>query len=169
VTGWSPRWVAPRAPQSSCTGSQVQSIYDACESTSGTRAACSGQDGPCADCIYTSTADAKYGPYVYDNMIGLVNDAGCIALVEGNTTATGCGAKVQALDMCMEQACASACTRAQWSVFVQCRNTAAKTVCAAYTDAALCRTHPQFYVCEAYADFESYFVSIALQFCAPNG
>lgn len=149
ITGFSPTWKAPKAIHSSaCTAANAQLAVDcafdpnADPTTCNTFAASTANDA-CRQCVYSAPTDATYGPIVIDsNNIGSLNYAGCIAALSGNTTSSGCGAKVQAANQCEMAACTScpdpSATQQALDDYNTCKSDARAGVCTTYDTAQTC-------------------------------
>lgn len=167
-----PPFVPPNAPRSVCTSAQILAYYDACWSDTQTAATCSDFEGdpansPCILCVRTESTAASYGAVVeWPNKHGQANIGGCIALIDGDTSTTGCGAAYEALDACREQACLASCdTTPNSEGFGACETEAVASVCAPEAQAAQCGTANIYEGC-LFADFEAYFRGLGQLFCA---
>jgi hypothetical protein len=99
-----------------CTQAQAQGLYDSCFSGSASLPACTNyQNDPmnvnCLNCAYTDVSQSTHGPFV--EMAGPgggsytieTNVGGCIALIDGDTSPTSCGAKIDAQQDCLDNDC----------------------------------------------------------------
>ena len=120
VTGCAPRSVPGFAPtfrpptgahQSKCTGSQVSSGVAAVLGGGATYATWASANAGCAACIITDSNAAMLGPLVFISTLGITdgNRDGCVALLTGDSSATSCGAKVQAQFDCSIASCHPGC------------------------------------------------------------
>jgi hypothetical protein len=130
-------WVPPHAPNpSGCSDLQIQSYYAACLTPPFT--ACSAwqtANPTCLKCIFsTYGTDTTYGALIY-NGLGYVfwNFGGCIAIETGDMSATGCGAKAEALDTCEILSCSN-CAKADPN-YNACTTAAQGGTCASYANA----------------------------------
>lgn len=116
----------------------------------------------CAQCVYTVAGDPRLGPLVsFTSGSEWTNVGGCIALIDGDTSSTGCGAKNLALSKCLDAAC-DGCNDQAW---YDCLSVARQTVCASYEDAAICWRRPAYAVCIE-STFEEQYLKLAAIFCA---
>ena len=171
IDWWAPRWVPPAQPSpGACTVAQIDEHYAACDGPESSIAACQKLKVPanqtCLQCLISDPADPQYGAVVFDRheQFTSVNLPGCIALVDGDTSAKGCGANRQLAFSCIEASCATACSinrsRLAWET---CQQEAALTRCRKYVDAASCYK-PEYAPC-FHDSFKAYFVEIAKKFC----
>jgi hypothetical protein len=168
--GWVPRWRPPRAPMpDACSEDQMQREYAACESTMATSATCrTFRDDPtnatCIACLFSSENDPSYGAIIRVGDSWKTNTAGCIVLVDGDTSAMSCGSRVQAASACYDAAC-DGCQ--PFDAYIQCREQALVTVCRSYYLDAVCILRPAYSSCTAYAVNEDYFLAAGRLFCGP--
>lgn len=125
----------------------------------------------CLACLFTAKGDAPSGPLiVFPGDYWQANAGGCIALLDGDTTATGCGARTQASDVCRYGICLEACgdspTSEDWDA---CR-AASPIACISYVNDAACTSLPRYARCR-YQSFQEYFLGIGDIFCGtgPDG
>ena len=94
----------------------------------------------------------------------VANIGGCDALLDGDASATGCGALTQAADLCVSDACVYACNLpvpdAEWTA---CLDTASKA-CSDYVKADACNGLPRYAACHN-ANFHDYFMTLGELFC----
>ena len=111
VPGWKPPAAFSHGP---CTDAQISALVG-CLSDLPDRGTCETffSSDPvqtnCLACAITDKSASAYGPLVKDGNVVSMNLAGCVARVEGNITATGCGAKMQAAEQCVQAACVRNC------------------------------------------------------------
>ncbi len=175
---YEPVWMPPRAFPGVCTSQQISQEYELCAAGSRNRdaAACrafnvSKANTECLGCLFSAVGDRSSAAFIVfprDNWLG--NVGGCIALLDGDDTATGCGAKTQASDACQYGTCVAECSDSDSSADLEACRAGARVECAAYIEAAACRTLPRNARC-AYSSFEEYFVGIGDVFCGsgPDG
>jgi hypothetical protein len=169
--GFTPQWKPPRAPTpGACSEDQIQREYAACEGPMSTASTCPAfRNDPantaCIACLFSSEADPSYGAIIRVGGSWKTNTAGCIALVDGDTTASGCGARVQAASACYDAAC-EGCE--PFTSYVQCREQAPSTVCRPHYLDAVCVLRPLYSTCTAYAVNQDYFMASARLFCGPR-
>lgn len=168
-----PALVPPNAPIAACSTAQIQAYFETCGTGAGS--ACSDFAGdptnsPCIKCMTSLSTASSYGPVIlFPNDTTFANVAGCIALVDGNRSATGCAAAVQSQIFCRTAACIAACPGgadpAGLAAYTACVNQAETTVCESETQAATCTQAPQYAGC-IFVDYESEFRGLGAIFCA---
>lgn len=112
-----PTWIPP-APfgQAKCTDAQMQAILACNLDENADQATCDKlladpANTECNDCLITDASKATaLGPLYIDGNYIDVNVAGCVANIDGDPSANGCGAKYQAEMTCEDQACADNCS-----------------------------------------------------------
>ncbi len=168
LDAYTPSWVPPASPQSVCTPSQIQTLYDECVGPNRSAGACNAFEGvtanvTCTSCVETPLGSSAYGATMTWNNANaqVANVAGCVALVDGDTSSTGCGAKYQAWDACV----IDACDYCPPGTFTSCSTVARTTTCGAYEAAAQCANDPKYAICHQ-TTFESYFTTFGAMFCA---
>jgi hypothetical protein len=149
VSNFSPTWKPPKALHAGlCSKSQAELVVDCAFDPNTNPAACDALmndagSSACTLCVLTDDFDSTYGPLVLKaGGYAVLNLGGCIASLSGNTTATSCGAKVQAINDCQEYACTS-CTDPSTSPkamadYLQCQKAAESAQCGSYVSAASC-------------------------------
>ncbi len=152
ITGFAPVWTPPTAlRQNQCSAAQIETLVDCVyERPNYNKATCDAffaapANAACIGCGYTKTSDPSLGPIISNDTSVQVNYAGCVARLSNDVTATGCGAKMQASQLCLDRACVSACPvpdndTAAFNAYLKCNDDASKTVCKAYFDPAACAT-----------------------------
>lgn len=148
IAGFAPVWKAPKALHTNaCTATNAQLVVDCTFDSTVNPTTCdtfmqNTANDACVKCVLTDATSAQLGPIILDGTSGRINVAGCIAALSGNTTATGCGAKVQAYQGCTAAACAS-CTdpttsSAAAAEYDQCVADSESSPCSTYTSDAAC-------------------------------
>jgi hypothetical protein len=169
-----PAFVPPSRPRSVCTPAQIKVYYDACWSATSTRSGCDFFSGdpsnsPCIDCMYVSQGARTYGPIVGYAIESRPNFAGCVSLVDRDTSAASCGAALQGWDACSERACQDVCTDIGTpqghAAAVACLRLSSTTTCDAYRQAAQCAQDIKYSSC-FFVNFESAFRGLGQIFCA---
>jgi hypothetical protein len=140
-----PAWTPP-APfhSSACSPTQVEALVDCidpqdqatCDTLMGDPA---NQD--CQDCLFTDQTSKALGPLILSDSYIILNTSGCIANVEGDTSATSCGAKYDAALICEDEACGPNCPgddQAAFDAYLACVDKAATGVCEPYATPAKC-------------------------------
>ena len=127
-------WTPPRPINpSGCSDAQIAGYYAACLNGG---SGCSTFEGAtankaCVACINSLSTDSAYGPLIaVPNNVVYANIGGCIALVTGDTSSTGCGAKAWEASECEDKACSDNCQGAQFADYQKCTNAAAQGTCA---------------------------------------
>jgi hypothetical protein len=166
-------FIPPNAPRSSCASSQVLAYYDACFAGSSTTTACDAFTGDaanasCIGCVLTPQSASSYGAIVgLSNNTIRPNIEGCIALTDGNTSASGCGALYQALEVCRYDACAPVCdvsTPAGKQALQQCFSKSIQMLCTSEFVGSMCASRNTYSGC-FFPDTQSYFLGYAALFC----
>jgi len=150
ITGFAPTWIEPVGLyQNKCTLQQI-GLLATCvwDDPARDQGACDAffaapANAACVACGYTKTTEPKLGAIVSNNTSVQANYPGCIALVTGDVTSNGCGAKVQAKELCLDKACVANCpvpdgNQAAFDAFKKCQDDAAAGACATYANAAKC-------------------------------
>jgi hypothetical protein len=170
-TRWAPAWKPPRATPHACTDAQIETEFVLCESDSSISATeCAAfnrapANAACRRCLYATEDESSYGPLVYmANRVLRINVAGCLALADGNVSASGCGAQMQAFDTCGDAACMKAC--AAFDAFTQCAVQAGDTICSSYRSDSACGDRAIYAACLDYKAFSEYYRGVAKLFCA---
>jgi hypothetical protein len=174
AAGYQPMWRPPNAPMvGACTEEQVSRQYALCEFNSGmySEAACEAfgaqpANFKCLSCMFGAPGAASVGAIL--DLPGdewVANQAGCLALVDGDSSATGCGAKRQAAELCVYTACNTACARPVSNEVVgACDSAAQSDACSAYFSEAACALSPRYAACD-YTSAADYFTAMADLFC----
>lgn len=150
ITGFTPTWKEPVGLHlGKCSPTQIATLATCVwPNPQRNEATCNAffadtNNAACIACGRTPTTEPKLGAVVSNGASVQVNYPGCIAAVTNDVTATGCGAKVQAKELCLDFACVNACPtpagdNAAFQALLKCQDDAAKTVCKTYADAAAC-------------------------------
>jgi hypothetical protein len=174
LADWKPTWVPPATPTpGACSADQLATELQLCVAPATLdQAACDAfkldrKNTACLSCIFTPTSDSSYGPVSVDaNDFWQTNISGCIAVIDGDATATGCGAKVQAYEDCLRAACEANCwvgqTDAAWT---GCEDQASAGECHSYQTDMVCAKAPKYADCNAYVAFPDYFNGLSNLFC----
>jgi hypothetical protein len=131
-------WHPPAARASACTAGELDLFWTSCWTGGIHSAACTtflGAHGACAACLLTPSSAVPRGAVAVFATPDLVsiNSPGCVALVDGDTSANGCGAAGQALHDCKVAACAACDTSAaNFPTFQACESAAATKGCASF-------------------------------------
>ncbi len=114
--------------------------------------------------MFSTFDEPSYGAIILlSNGSRLTNISGCIALVDGDESATGCGAKDQAYQECRDTACISGC--ATFEAYDQCWVAAGPTVCSPQREGAVCWRRPSYAICTSYNTSDESFIAMAKIFC----
>lgn len=116
VSSFTPTWKAPAVLHAgACAPTQITTLIDCFFNASASQTTCdafqkAAANQSCIKCAATADSAPALGPMVVsaDSLVTL-NIAGCIARTANQMTATGCGAKVQALGQCTDEACNANC------------------------------------------------------------
>ncbi len=169
---WPLTWRAPRAPTpGACTDLQITDYANRCLDSSpdsDVEACYAIQRDPansiCLKCLFSTVQDERYGPIVIGwDRRWYANVGGCMALIDGDRTENGCGAKDTALQACRSAACTNCTTSAALSA---CWRQAGSTVCKSYFDDAVCQTSPEYSSCTDYSTFDEYLTWVGALFCS---
>jgi hypothetical protein len=172
--GYSHTWVPPRNMPSACTAAQVQAYWDTCLGTSASTAQCNAffsANAACVACLDSQSTNATYGTLIdLPNGTSIANVGGCLALIDGDTSNDGCGAKFQAAQFCKIDACESSCpvdssNAASFTAFSNCEADAGATVCETENAASACEAAAQYARCQ-FTTYENYVVGIGNIMCA---
>jgi hypothetical protein len=159
---WCKRWVDGSAPPherpTACSVASLDSLRPLVPSCT------SSHDAYANRCRRSPLASSTYGPFlVWHSGDSLeANVGGCMALVDGDLSATGCGATYAAWQDCY----VAACDTCPGGTFTSCANQAQIGVCGAYQAAAMsCYNQSKYGACKP-TSFETYFTSYGALFCA---
>ncbi len=149
VATFAPSWVPPTSlHQAACTDAQTAALVD-CFSDLPDDATCTAflaaaANATCLGCAVSRSTASAYGPIIQGATSFAINEAGCLALAEGDVSAGGCGAKVGAARDCEGRACEQSCplftddNGVSLASLQRCEKLAAGKGCKAYADAASC-------------------------------
>jgi hypothetical protein len=167
---WGPTWHPPRTMLKACTDAQIETELMVCESEatySATQCAAFNRDpgnAACRRCLYTTEDESAYGPFIYlKNRLLRINVPGCLALADGQTGPSGCGAQLQAFQACGDAACMTAC--AAFDAFDQCVVRAEDGLCAPYRLDSACGVRTTYAPCLDHATFAEFYGTVAKLFC----
>jgi hypothetical protein len=169
MSGWMPTWRPPAQPSAVCTDAQLERQFALCEAATATEAECFAwnrdpANSACFQCLYSTEDEPTYGPVIYmKNRSRTVNIAGCLALLDGDRSAAGCGAEYQASSECRQASCIQSCP--VYDEFQQCMQTSGRTVCAKYSIGNVCGDASMYAKCLDFDSFEDYYRSFARLFC----
>jgi len=144
--GFTPTFTTASFNQHKCTTAQVDAILGCLVGPNPDDAACNlilgdKANAACFGCLWAKGPTFSPGPLVAfpKNAIEL-NVGGCIANAQGNTSASGCGAKVAFATACKHAVCplSDACVAANPSFYAACTQAAEATVCASFVNDAKC-------------------------------
>jgi hypothetical protein len=161
-------WHPPRSPSSACTPRELEAYYGACFSPGATKASCAPFESDpvraaCVACVITNADAAALGPMLrWPNQAVQPDIAGCLALADGDSSASGCGASYFAQQQCEYTACASCSDQRQ---FDACAAAAQAGACAPLVQAAACAGAAKYDPC-FFIGFSQYFYGLGLRFCA---
>jgi hypothetical protein len=119
--------------------------------------------------MFSTQDESAYGALVLvANGSAVANISGCIGIVDGDTSDTGCAAKYQVYEECLTAAC-EGCQA--FESYTSCKDAAGQGVCRSYWQAATCSSKPLYNICRSYSTFDEYFFAMAQIFClsGPDG
>jgi hypothetical protein len=165
---WLPNWKPPRPDPTACTEAQVLDDKSKCWGADFDPTCSAFERDPanatCLQCLFSSSDEPTYGALILLPNGGLhSNVPGCLALVDGDTSSNGCGARYQAYEQCLDAACMQNC--ASYDDYTSCSTVAALGVCAPFLRAAVCRLRPAYAPCMNYIVFDEFFFATARAFC----
>jgi hypothetical protein len=161
----------PKVTPGACSTDQIAKKYALCERSSPqySAMACRAFDldaanTRCLGCLFSASDGATSGAIIVVDDHWLANLGGCEALVDGDSSPDGCGARVQADSICEYEACINACASdATQADFDACRS-AAKIACGQYRSKISCSGLPQYTACHQMS-FADYFTTMGDLFC----
>jgi hypothetical protein len=166
-------WTPPATPNpTACTDTQIADYYTNCLPGSGT--SCSTWESvqanaDCATCLITQESASAWGPLIaVPNNVVYANIGGCIALVTGDTSSTGCGALAWEASQCTDMACSDNCIGAAFTDYQACTQAARTGTCAPEVNAEcdLSDAGAVNAACNLNAStFQDLFLSIGKVFC----
>ncbi|HEY1960238.1 MAG TPA: hypothetical protein VGH28_31730 [Polyangiaceae bacterium] len=169
-------WVPPITPDpTACSDVQIAAFFDGCFGPQKSTSACQGFENAnananCLKCLITNQNASAYGALIAIGGIDYANTSGCIAILSGDSSATGCGAKAQSVLDCESLACADQCAvtdDASLQLYDQCTSAADQAVCKSYVDGQCDLTDAGAVnsICLNQPDFEHYYDALAPIFC----
>jgi hypothetical protein len=173
VDEFRPIWAPPKRVTGACTDSQIKQIYTSCDFDSpfwDTNECRSFEVDPanqtCLACMYSVEGDPTYGAIVlFADSHHRTNLGGCMALLDGDSSPSGCGAKYWARLRCEDRACL-ACSG---DTRTACRGAAQTQGCSDYERNAVCARKPIYAPCLGFMTYKEYFFASAAMFCStPN-
>ena len=165
---WNPTWKPPKAAAAACTEGQVADEKSKCWGAD-VDPSCAAFDrdpanATCLQCLFSSSDEKTYGALILQpNGGALSNVPGCLVLVDGDASATGCGARYQAFEECLDAACMQNCST--FDDYTSCTKIAASNICYPLRLDAACHLKPEYAICTKYTTFDEYFFAIARVFC----
>lgn len=148
VAAFTPTWKPPKPLHSgACSLADAELTVDCAFDPNAKQSTCDALfadagSSACTLCVLTDDFDTSYGPIVMHGAYAALNLGGCIAQASGDTTASSCGAKVQAIAECQQFAC-TACPDPSTSAkamsdYLKCQSSALTTACGAFAKAGSC-------------------------------
>jgi hypothetical protein len=170
IDQFTPIWAPPKRTVGACTHSQIEKIYTSCDfdspfwdTTECRTFEVDPANAPCLDCMYSIEGDPSYGAILFlRDGHRRTNDGGCMALIDGDTGASGCGAAFWALERCGDTAC-EACSDAARRA---CRLLAEKGVCLQYARNAACARKLVYGPCFGFTSYKEAFLGNGAMFCS---
>lgn len=174
-------WVPPKPASSACTEKLIGDYAAACldaKTRSGTACTAFGKaNAACTSCLVTQEGSSAYGAAILrPNGVISLNVGGCIALVSGDVSANGCGAKYETNRQCAAASCDANCPLpdgddAAFSAYLKCLSDSSKSTCSTQA-AAVCPEADAgaLTACQlGGATFVDNFLALAPIFCASGG
>jgi len=169
-------WVPPITPNpTACSDAQIAAYFDGCLGPNQSTSACqafttSAANATCLGCLITNQSASKYGALIAVGGVDYANTSGCIAILTGDSSNTGCGAKAESVLQCESLACGDQCPvkdNASFQQYTQCTGAADKSVCQTYVSAQcdLSDAGSVYATCLNHSDFASFYAAIAPVFC----
>lgn len=175
AAGWSPTWVPPTgAAQGVCAAQDLANIYGACFGSDATTDSCSAYQSnnpSCASCVISDSTDSSWGAIVVFADTTVVNQPGCLDLVD--SAEASCAQSAQAQSECEQALCDSSCPvtdNASLVAWQQCATEADQGPCAGYESTCLQQqlgADAGGAAC-AGADFPTAFTNVATVFCGSS-
>lgn len=170
--GWSPTWVPPTgASQGLCATQDLADLYAACFGAGATDATCSSFESgnpTCASCVLSASTDPSWGAIVVFAGTTVVNEPGCLDLVD--PAEASCAQAAESQTECEHALCDAGCpvrdapSLAAWQ---QCAAEADDGACGSYEGTcldALLAADGGDALCGG-ADFATAFANVATVFC----
>ncbi len=160
----------PNPAASACTSNELGDFFDACITSGLASGACSAFEasaGSCTTCLVSKASDAMWGPVVVSADHVKLNVAGCVAVAQGDGTASSCAQKISDEQGCEAFACDAVCpvtSNGGAAAYVTCVQQAAATDCRPYLDAECDWDDAGVTMCEGKPS-KSSFVALAAVFC----
>jgi hypothetical protein len=169
--GFTPTWIPPSAPSSACTTTQIQKLYDDCVGPNQSQSACMtflavSANATCEACMESPIQSPTYGPMIewHSGASMDANIGGCMALVDDDKSASGCGAKYETWQSCE----IAACSYCPLGTYESCAGRADTDACGAYQSAAQqCYADAKYAACKQ-TTFETFFTAYGAMFCAAD-
>jgi len=169
---YAPTWISPSAPSAACTTTQIQELYDDCHGPNQSPSACNAfvavpANATCQSCMETPIGSTTYGAMIawHDGASLEANIGGCMALLDGDLGASGCGTKYEAWDGCV----IAACSYCPGGTYESCAVPARSGPCGASESAAqTCANDPTYATCVSQPTFEDFFKTFGAMFCAAD-
>jgi len=167
--GYTAKWVPPIAPRNVCTEAQLTTWNQVCAVQPNADTCDAFRRDPknasCLSCVLTPSTDGAYGAVIIEpDHYNYSNEAGCIALLDGDASSTGCGAKREAYQLCRAFACADCI--ADQTQHNACESAAITTVCRSFYEDEVCASASRYASCIAYTTFADSSLAMARRFCA---
>jgi hypothetical protein len=172
ASGWSPAWVPPTgASQGLCGPQDIANLYAACFGADATDDTCSSYESgspTCASCVLSAATDPSWGAIVVFADTTVVNEPGCLDLVDPSEA--GCAQAAESQTECEHALCDASCPVSDapsFDAWEQCAAQADQGACSGYDgtclDAALAADGGGA-ACGG-ADFATAFANVATVFC----
>jgi len=172
AAGWSPAWVPPTgASQGQCAPEDIANLYAACFGADATDDTCSSYESgspSCASCVLSASTDSSWGAVVVFAGTTVVNQPGCLDLVD--PAGADCAQAAESQTECEHAMCDSSCPVSDapsFTAWEQCAAEADQGACGGYDgtclDAALAADGGGA-ACGG-EDFATAFANVATVFC----
>jgi hypothetical protein len=139
---WSPAWVPPTgASQGLCAPQDIADLYAACFGADATDDTCSSYEDnspTCASCVLSSSTDSSWAAIVVFADTTVVNEPGCLDLVDPAESA--CAQAAESQTECEHALCDSSCPvsdTASFDAWQQCAADADEGACGGYDGTCL--------------------------------
>ncbi len=165
----------PSLVENVCSSQQISDYYASCLD-SGTSSSTKCQsfttaNASCVACLVTPESAPSWGALiaVENGAILDINEAGCIAIVTGDSSSTSCAQKLASAIECDGAACVAQCPitdGSSFALFEQCLQSANAGGCSKFLAAECDADAGNFSQCIVTGSFQAAFLSIAPMFCS---
>ncbi len=171
VAPWDSTWTPPRPfGPGACTSDQIAGeakcnpSFASFDPTACTTFERSPANATCRQCLLSTSGDPTLGAIVvHPDGRWFINAAGCIALIDGDSSREGCGARYEANLACRQAACDNCFSV---SAYNDCWREAGNSACKSVADKAICAQSPVFGPCLDYDTYEELYDALTALFCS---